>query len=203
MNRPQRRFSPAALDTGEGFIDVLFLLLTFFIVQNVWQLAISEAHKQVIHDTKIDLVKATGPPSDDRMPKDDAFLQVIVGDDFVEFEKGGIIADRIVVFQSQSNRDEQDIEYAVFKATEKASIDVLHQSSYRAEEILVRLYFERTATIMYAAGVYDALTKTGFDKFQWGLRSSKKGIGLCGEMGEMVAYLIFHMSMAHMENHII
>ena len=176
MYRRQRRLTAAALDAGEGFIDVLFLLLTFFIVQNVWQTAVSEAHTQFIHAQMLDFVKAADPKKNGPKTADDSSLQIIVGSDFVRFVKGGIMTEEIAVFQDTSDREESDIEQAVFAATEQALVDVLHGGSYQAETVLVRLYFERHATIIYTVGVYDALNKTGFQKFHWGLRDPNKNM---------------------------
>lgn len=174
MRRRRRRTLATFLDAGEGFIDVLFLLLTFFIVQNVWQIHLSNLHNRFVHAQKLNFVKAADERQPAASPKDERFIQIIIGKAFVQFDKGGLITEDRYVFQDSPDVDQAGIELAVFEAVKDALELVLAQQGDDAEGILVRLYFERGATVTYTVGVYDALSQMGLKTVQWGLESQKK-----------------------------
>ena len=174
----QRRRSTLAgwLEAGEGFIDVLFLLLTFFIVQNVWQVHLANLHSRFVHAQKLNFVKA---PDETNLahPPDEKFIKIIIGKEFIQFDKGGIVAEERYAFKSSPDIDQTGIERAIFQATQNALGEILAQRGYTpkdAPDITVLLYFERDATVTYTVGVYDALNRTGFKTVQWGLESQKK-----------------------------
>jgi len=174
MRHRRRRSLSALLDTGEGFIDVLFLLLTFFIIQNVWQTHMADLHNRFVHAQKLNFVKAAAEEGSAPNPSDERFLQIIIGNSFVQFDKGGVATEERMVFQDHSNSETTGIERAVFMATEKALLTLQAQQGFTPNEILVRLYFERDATVSYTVGVYDALNTNGFKSVQWGLESQKR-----------------------------
>ena len=174
MRHRHRRPLAALLDTGEGFIDVLFLLLTFFIIQNVWQTHMANLHNRFVHAQKLDFIKAAAEEGSAPNPSDERFLQVIIGKSFVQFDKGGVSTEERMVFQDSGSSQEVGIERAVYLATEKALLTLQAQQGFMPNEILVRLYFERDATVTYTVGVYDALNTNGFKSVQWGLESQKR-----------------------------
>lgn len=158
-------------DSGEGFIDLLFLLLTFFIVQNVWQIHLTNSHNRFVHAQKLDFIKAVATEQDQHTGKENKqFIKVIVGQDFVQFDKGGIIPHEQYAFQHAENHTNK-IEQTVFDATHRTLQDIVLTQTIAPENILVRLYFERNATVSYTVGVYDALHRLGFKKIQWGLEN--------------------------------
>jgi len=164
------------LDAGEGFIDVLFLLLTFFIIQNVWQTHLSDLHNRFVHAQKLDFVKAVAESSSPAksVPSDERFVQIIIGQAFVQFDKGGLITEAKYVFEYGTDAETVGIERAVFQATKKALESLIALNGISPEDILVRLYFERDARVTYTVGVYDALNQAGFKSVQWGLESQKR-----------------------------
>ena len=174
MIRRRKRTSAGVFEAGEGFIDVLFLLLTFFIVQNVWQIHLANLHDRFVHAQKLNFVKA--PDEEDKAPdpRDERFIKIVVGKEFVEFDKGGVVTDEHYVFKRTPDIDQAGIERAVFEATQIGLENLLGQRGFLAEDILVRLYFERDATVTYTVGVYDALNRMGFKTVQWGLESQSK-----------------------------
>ena len=174
MRRRRRPTLAAFLDAGEGFIDVLFLLLTFFIVQNVWQIHLSNLHNRFVHAQKLNFVKAADERRPAPSPRDERFIQIIIGKAFVQFDKGGLVTEDRYVFQDSPDVDQAGIELVVFEAVRDALELVLAQQGDDAEGILVRLYFERGATVTYTVGVYDALSQVGLKTVQWGLESQKK-----------------------------
>ena len=58
MIHRRKRTTAGVFEAGEGFIDVLFLLLTFFIVQNVWQIHLANLHNRFVHAQKLNFLKA-------------------------------------------------------------------------------------------------------------------------------------------------
>ncbi|MDP6040159.1 MAG: hypothetical protein QGG64_16535 [Candidatus Latescibacteria bacterium] len=174
MRHRRRRPIAALLDTGEGFIDVLFLLLTFFIIQNVWQTHMANLHNRFVHAQKLNFIKAAAEEGSAPNPADERFLQIIIGKTFVQFDKGGISTEEQMVFQARSDLDRTGIERTVFLATQKSLHALQAEHGFSPNDILVRLYFERDATVTYTVGVYDALNRNGFKTVQWGLESQKK-----------------------------
>ena len=172
--RSRRRPAASFLDAGEGFIDVLFLLLTFFIIQNVWQTHLSNLHNRFVHAQKLNFIKATDESQSAPTPKDERFMQIIIGKSFIQFDKGGVITEESTIFQDHSKVDQASIERVVFMATQKALIALIAQKGFAPKDVLARLYFERDATITYTVGVYDALNRMGFKTVQWGLESQKR-----------------------------
>lgn len=173
MKRPQRRFTAAFLDAGEGIIDMLFLLLTFFIVQNVWQQTLAEIQTQFIHDQKLDFVKApiTGPIEP---PPPDRILRIVIGENTVKIAKSGIVNEQVYAFQQRSETTVPDIENEIYRSTKEALNHVLQKSSVKPEDIWVRLYFEKDAKVAYTVGVYEALMESDLRRIQWGLEKSVK-----------------------------
>jgi len=174
MRQRRRRPLTALVDTGEGFIDLLFLLLTFFIIQNVWQTHMANLHNRFVHAQKLNFIKAAAEEGSAPNPADERFLQIIIGKAFVQFDKGGVSTEEQMVFQDHANLDQTGIERTIFLATQKALLALQAQKGFTPNDILVRLYFERDATVTYTVGVYDALNTNGFRTVQWGLESQKK-----------------------------
>ena len=174
MRQRNRRPLAALLDTGEGFIDVLFLLLTFFIIQNVWQTHLANLHNRFVHAQKLNFIKAPDEKGSAPHPTDERFLQIIIGKSYVQFDKGGVATEEHMVFQDRADNDEIGIERAVFLSVQKALLALQAQHGFAPNDILVRLYFERDATVTYTVGVYDALNNSGFKTVQWGLESQKR-----------------------------
>ena len=79
-----------------------------------------------------------------------------------------------MVFQDRADNDQLGIERAVFLSVKKALLALQAQHEFAPNDILVRLYFERDATVTYTVGVYDALNNSGFKTVQWGLESQKR-----------------------------
>ena len=153
---------------------MLFLLLTFFIIQNVWQTHLSNLHNRFVHAQKLNFIKAADESKSAPNPKDERFLQIIVGKSFVQFDRGGVVTEARMVFQDHPDANQAGIERAVFMATQKALLALIAQQGFSPKDVLARLYFERDATVTYTVGVYDALNRTGFKTVQWGLESQKR-----------------------------
>jgi len=171
MRRTRRRPLAAFLDSGEGFIDVLFLLLTFFVVQNVWQIHLASLHSRFVHAQKLNFVRAADERGSAPQPADERFIQIIVGRAFVQFDKGGLVGEEEYVFQDSPGVESEGVERAVFESTRRALESLIAQRGVSVEDVLVRLYFERDATVTYTVGVYDALSRVGLKTVQWGLES--------------------------------
>ena len=174
MRHRNKRPLAALLDTGEGFIDVLFLLLTFFIIQNVWQTHLANLHNRFVHAQKLNFIKAPDEKRTAPNPTDERFLQIIIGKSHIQFDKGGVATEEQIVFQHGADNAQVGIERAVFLATQKALHALQAQRGFDPRDILTRLYFERDATVTYTVGVYDALNANGFKTVQWGLESQKR-----------------------------
>lgn len=161
------------LEAGEGFIDVLFLLLTFFIIQNVWQIYLAHLHSSFVYARKLDFIKAPVEGKSELTP-DEKFVETIIGKEFVQLNKGGIISEDTYIYEKAFDKSGIAPEFAVFKATKRAFSEIIAKTGFDPKDILVRLYFERDATVTYTVGVYDALNKLGFKTVQWGLESKER-----------------------------